>query len=77
MKKKLTILHANDLHGQLNFTVGKDLVVQGGISLMSGYVKKVRSEEPTFFGICGDVHGFLKDPRLLHGGEGNKIIVPI
>ena len=55
MKKKLTILHANDLHGQLNFTVGKDLVVQGGISLMSGYVKKVRSEEPTFFGICGDV----------------------
>lgn len=51
--KKLAILHANDIHGQLNFTVGKDLMVQGGISLLSGYVKKVREEEPVFFGICG------------------------
>lgn len=55
MKKELTILHANDIHGQLNFTVGKDLTVQGGISLLSGYVNKVRKEAPVFFGICGDV----------------------
>ena len=55
MKKEFTILHANDLHGQLNFTIGKDLTVQGGISLLSGYVKKVREEAPVFFGICGDV----------------------
>ena len=55
MKKTLTILHANDLHGQLNFTVGKDLRVQGGISLLSGYVKKARAEGPVFFGVCGDV----------------------
>ena len=55
MNKEITILHANDIHGQLNFTVGKDLTVQGGISLLSGYVKKVRAETPVFFGICGDV----------------------
>ena len=55
MNKKITILHANDIHGRLNFTVGKDLTVQGGISLLSGYVKKVRAETPVFFGICGDV----------------------
>ncbi len=56
MKKKLTILHANDIHGQLQFTVNKDLEMRGGISLMSGYVKKVREEEQaTFFSISGDV----------------------
>ncbi len=55
MKKEITILHANDLHGSLNFTVGSDLVQQGGISLLSGYVKKVRRSGPTFFGICGDI----------------------
>jgi len=55
MKKKITLLHANDIHGQLNFTVDRDLKVKGGISLLSGYVKKVRAEGPTFFGICGDI----------------------
>lgn len=55
MKKEITILHANDIHGQLNFTVNKDLEVQGGISLLSGYVKKVRQEREVFFGICGDI----------------------
>ncbi len=55
MSKKITILHANDIHGQLGFRAGSDFVVRGGISLLSGYVKKVRGETPTFFGICGDI----------------------
>ena len=55
MEKEITILHANDLHGSLNFTVNRDLVQQGGISLLSGYVKKVRRKGPAFFGICGDI----------------------
>ena len=55
MDKKITILHANDIHGQLNFTVNHDMEVMGGISLLSGYLKKTRAEGPTFFGICGDV----------------------
>lgn len=49
MNKKLTILHANDIHGQLQFSVNKDLEIQGGISLMSGYIKRVRAELPAVF----------------------------
>ena len=52
MEKQITILHANDLHGSLNYTVNQDLIMQGGISLLSGYVKKVRRRGPVFFGIC-------------------------
>ena len=52
---KITILHANDIHGQLSFKVSKQLEYIGGVSLLSGYVKKARAEGPTFFGICGDV----------------------
>jgi len=53
MTKKLTILHANDIHGRLNFTLDQDFNLQGGISLMSGYIKKVREEEKAnFFSIC-------------------------
>ena len=41
--KKLTILHSNDLHGDfLAEQVDKKLV--GGLSSLSGYVNKVRSE---------------------------------
>lgn len=54
-EKKITILHSNDIHGQLNFTVNHDMEVVGGISLLSGYLKKTRAEGPTFYGICGDV----------------------
>ena len=54
--RKLTILHANDLHGKLAFSLRKDFSLYGGISLTSGYIKKVREEEKNvFFGICGDV----------------------
>ncbi|MBR0460179.1 MAG: bifunctional metallophosphatase/5'-nucleotidase [Victivallales bacterium] len=55
MKKRITFLHANDIHGQLHFKASKDFTIHGGISLLSGYVKKVRMEGPTFFGICGDM----------------------
>ncbi len=54
--RKLTILHANDIHGQLSFKLNRDLQITGGISLMSGYIKKVRATEPaTMFTISGDV----------------------
>ena len=54
--KKLTILHANDFHGQISFKIEKDYSLVGGISLLSGYIKKVRREEPAVFcAICGDI----------------------
>ena len=54
--KKLTILHANDFHGQISFKIEKDYTLVGGISLLSSYIKKVRSEEPSVFcAICGDI----------------------
>ena len=54
--KKLTILHANDFHGQISFKIEKDYTLAGGISLLSGYIKKVRKEESSVFcAICGDI----------------------
>lgn len=54
--KKLTILHANDFHGQISFKIEKDYTLSGGISLLSGYIKKVRNEEDAVFcAICGDI----------------------
>ena len=34
--KKLTILHANDFHGQISFKIEKDYTLAGGVSLLSG-----------------------------------------
>ncbi len=53
--KKLTILHSNDLHGDfLDEDVNGELV--GGLSLLSGYVNKVRSEEESaIYCIAGDM----------------------
>ncbi len=45
MQKKLTILHINDIHGDFLPTRGGFGVYKGGLSRLSGYVKKVRSEE--------------------------------
>ena len=45
MQKKLTILHINDIHGDFLPTRGAFGVYKGGLSRLSGYVKKVRSEE--------------------------------
>ena len=54
--KKLTILHANDFHGQISFRIDKDYTLVGGISLLSSYIKKVREEEDAVFcAICGDI----------------------
>ena len=49
--KKITILHSNDLHGDfLAEQVDEKLV--GGVSMLSGYIEKVRAEQPnTLYGI--------------------------
>ena len=53
--KKLTLLHANDLHGDF-LAEEKDGKLVGGLSMLSGYVSKVRAEEPnTLFVIAGDM----------------------
>ena len=53
--KKITILHSNDLHGDfLAEQVDEKLV--GGVSMLSGYIEKVRAEEPnTLYAIAGDM----------------------
>lgn len=53
--KKLVILHSNDMHGDfLAENVDQNLV--GGVSMLSGYVNKVRGEEPnTIYCIAGDM----------------------
>jgi len=45
MQKKLTILHCNDIHGDFLPVRGAFGMYKGGLSRLSGYVKKVRSEE--------------------------------
>ncbi|MEE1086942.1 MAG: bifunctional UDP-sugar hydrolase/5'-nucleotidase [Schaedlerella sp.] len=53
--KKLTILHSNDMHGDFLTEKDGDRFV-GGVSLLSGYVSKVREEEPnTLYCIAGDM----------------------
>ena len=53
--KKLTILHSNDLHG--DFLAEKiDEKLIGGVSMLSGYVGKVRCEEQnTIYCVAGDM----------------------
>ena len=53
--KKITILHSNDLHGDfLAEQVDEKLV--GGVSMLSGYIEKVRAEElNTIYAIAGDM----------------------
>ncbi len=53
--KKLTILHSNDMHG--DFLVEQvDEKLVGGVSLLSGYVSKVRREEKNvLYAIAGDM----------------------
>ena len=42
--KKLTILHSNDMHGDfLAEEIDENLV--GGVSMLSGYINKVKNEE--------------------------------
>ncbi len=53
--KKLTLLHSNDMHGDfLAEEVDQKLI--GGVSLLSGYVSKVRHEEKNvLYCIAGDM----------------------
>lgn len=53
--KKLTLLHSNDLHGDfLADEVDSNLV--GGVSLLSGYIDKVRHEEDNvIYVVAGDM----------------------
>ncbi|RUT08948.1 multifunctional 2',3'-cyclic-nucleotide 2'-phosphodiesterase/5'-nucleotidase/3'-nucleotidase [Dulcicalothrix desertica PCC 7102] len=55
--KKFTILHSNDIHGDfLAEAKGAEGHLIGGLSLLSGYLNKVRSEEKnTLFVISGDM----------------------
>ena len=53
--KKLTLLHSNDMHGDFLAEKVDDRLV-GGIGLLSGYIGKVRAEEPnTLYCIAGDM----------------------
>ena len=53
--KKLTILHSNDLHGDF-LAEQIDAQLIGGVSMLSGYVSKVRKEEKnTIYCIAGDM----------------------
>jgi 5'-nucleotidase len=62
--KKFTILHSNDMHGDfLAEAGGEEGHLIGGVSLLSGYINKVRQEEKNvLFVISGDmVQGSLID----------------
>lgn len=53
--KKLTILHSNDMHGDFLAENIDDSLI-GGVSMLSGFVNKVRNEEKnTLYCIAGDM----------------------
>lgn len=53
--KKLTILHSNDLHGDF-MAEQVDSGLIGGVSMLSGYINKVRNEEKNvIYAIAGDM----------------------
>ena len=53
--KKLTILHSNDMHGDF-MAQEKDEKLIGGVSMLSGYLNKVRKEEKNvLYTISGDM----------------------
>ena len=65
--KKLTLLHSNDMHGDfLAEQVDEELV--GGVSMLAGYVSKVRHEEENvLYCIAGDMfRGSIIDSEF-HG----------
>ena len=64
--KKLTLLHSNDMHGDFLAENVYERPV-GGISLLSGYVNKVRQEEKNvIYAIAGDMfRGSIIDSEYL------------
>ena len=65
-KRKLTLIHSNDLHGDF-LPTEQDGQITGGISYLSGYVKKVRSEEENvIYANAGDMfRGSVIDSEYL------------
>ena len=63
--KNLTILHSNDLHGEF-LAKEVDDTLTGGVSMLSGYVQKVRREEKNvIYAIAGDMfRGSLIDSEF-------------
>ena len=54
-KQKLTLLHSNDMHGDF-LAEQKEGFNEGGVSLLSGFIKKVRAEEENvIYAIAGDM----------------------
>lgn len=65
--KKFTILHSNDMHGDFLAEVrGEEGRLIGGLSLLSGYINKIRSEEENvLYVISGDmVQGSIIDAEF-------------
>jgi 5'-nucleotidase / UDP-sugar diphosphatase len=65
--KKFTILHSNDMHGDFLSDNSKEKgKLIGGLSLLSGYINKVRKEEKNvFYAISGDMlQGSLIDSEF-------------
>ena len=55
MKKTLTLLHSNDLHGDF-LAEQVDEKLTGGVSMLSGYISKTRKEEKNvLYAISGDM----------------------
>lgn len=53
--KKITLLHSNDMHGDF-MAEDVDSTLVGGVSMLSGYVNKVRQEEENvIYAIAGDM----------------------
>ena len=53
--KHLTLLHSNDMHGDFLAENAESGLI-GGISLLSGYIRRIRKENPdTLFAIAGDM----------------------
>ena len=65
--KKLTLLHSNDMHGDFA-AEHLDTTLVGGVSMLSGYINKVRSEEENvLYAIAGDMfRGSIIDTEF-HG----------
>ena len=54
-RKKITLLHSNDLHGDF-LSKNSNGIETGGLSRLSAYIKKVRKEEEnTIYAIAGDM----------------------
>ena len=43
-KEKLVLLHSNDMHGDF-LAEPRDGYKEGGVALLSGFIKQVRNEE--------------------------------